>query len=106
MKNKFILTLGLITLFNLGGCMERYSVESQSFKKYTIIGINRPKHFRVALQDESGRVFQKVSVSKHCNRWREVQLGSVVTLNTVIMTNKDGTDRWIDIEARSICPGN
>lgn len=106
MKTKALLILTLISLLPLSGCTGRYSVESQSFKKYTIIGINRPKHFRVALQDESGRVFQSVSVSKHCNRWREVQLGSVVILNTVIMTNKDGTDRWIDIEASSVCPGN
>lgn len=105
MKTKALLILTLMSLLPLTGCQGRYSVESQSFKNYTIIGINRPKHFRVALQDESGRVFEKVSVSKHCNRWREVKLGSVVSLNTVIMTNADGTDRWIDIEATRICPG-
>lgn len=101
MKKLFSLFF-VATIFSLTGC-ERAVVESTKVVTYKIIDVKRPKHFRVSLQDETGRIYKKVSVSKHCNRWREVKVGSTVRLTTDIM--KRGEDRWIDIHARSICPG-
>lgn len=100
---KIQLLMLLISSLVLTGC-EKTVVESQSIKSYTIIEIKRPKHFRVSLKDKDGRVFKNVGVSKHCNRWKEVQLGTVVELNTKIL--KRGDERWQEMETRSICPGN
>jgi len=86
----------------LAGC-EVAEVESRKVVTYKIVDIKRPKHFRVSLQDETGRVFKNVSVSKHCNRWREVKLGSMINLTTDIM--KRGEERWVDIHASFVCPG-
>lgn len=101
-----ILPIIIIVLFFATFKVDKTIVESTTIKTYTIVDIKRPKHFRVSLQDERGRIFQTVAVSKHCNRWREVKLGTVVQLPTSIMTKESGKERWIDIEARSICPGN
>lgn len=101
--NKLYCFILVILCLLLIGC-KKAIVESSTIVTYKIIDIKRPKHFRVTLQDQNGRIFQNVSVSKHCNRWREVQLNSQVSLVTDIM--KRGNERWIDINARSICPSN
>jgi hypothetical protein len=92
-----------IAMLVLSGC-EHAVVESREVVTYKIVDVKRPKHFRVSLQDNNGRIFKNLSVSKHCNRWREVQVGSMINLTTDVM--KLGDERWIDIHARSICPGN
>lgn len=98
-----VLVIGILSLFKV----DRQVIESTETKKYIIVGINQPKHFRVDLKDETGRIFQTVAVSKHCNRWREVQLNTVVYLPTSIMKNESGEGkRWIKINARSVCPRN
>ena len=93
----------IFAVATLSGC-EKAVVESRKVVTYKIVDIYRPKHFRVSLEDTNGRVFKSVSVSKHCNRWREVKLGSIVNLTTDVM--KRGDERWIDIHASGICPGN
>lgn len=85
----------------LTGC-EKTVVESQSIQTYTIVDIKRPKHFRISLKDNTGRIFKDVAVSKHCNRWREVKVGTVVQLNTMIL--KKAEERWMKIQAQEICP--
>lgn len=99
--HKVLLTI--LVAISLAGC-EKTVIESSKVVNYKIIDIKSPKHFRVTLQDNTGRVFQNVAVSKHCNRWREVQLNTKVSLVTDIM--KRGNERWININALSICPGN
>lgn len=103
MKKTLFLIISSVLL--LTGCDKRV-VESTEVKKYTIVDIKSPKHFRVSLQDESGRIFKTVSVSKHCNRWREVQLNSIVYLPTTIMTTESKKSRWIEINAKAVCPRN
>lgn len=93
----------VLTVFVLTGCKETV-VESSKIINFTIVDIKRPKHFRVSLIDENGKLYKDVSISKHCNRWGEVNVGTIVKLNTYTM--KRGEDRWLTIDATSICPGN
>lgn len=46
-------------------------------KTYEIVKINQPKHFYVDVRDvETGNVYKHQYVSKHCNAWRKLQIGS------------------------------
>lgn len=61
-----------------------YEVISNLPKKYEIIGIKRPKHFQLDLKEvETGTLYDKVSVSKHCNNWRKIPLNSIYTFNEI-----------------------
>lgn len=61
-----------------------YEVVSNTKKEYEIVGIKRPKHFQLDLKDvETGTLYDKVSVSKHCNNWRKIPLNSIYTFNEI-----------------------
>lgn len=55
-----------------------------------ITGINPPKHFRITVRDDTGRVMT-ISVSKHCNSWRShTRIGMTVPLYYERLVYKDG----------------
>lgn len=46
-------------------------------KTFEVIGINQPKHFYVDLKDvNTGQHYNHVYISKHCNDWRKLKMGS------------------------------
>lgn len=69
---------------------------------FTIVGVKRPKHFYVDLKDSKGIMHKHVYVSKHCNNWQKVKIGSQITLPVVTYKNEDGL--YDKIEARDVCP--
>lgn len=74
------------------------------YRHYKIVEIKRPKHFRVVLLDIESGTKHQVSVSKHCNRWREVELYSETYLIAETITHESGRVSTYIRGASSICP--
>ena len=56
---------------------ETYEETARYRNTYEIIGINPPKHFYLDLKNvKTGVVHKHVYVSKHCNDWRKLKIGS------------------------------
>ena len=78
----FSLSVGLIGAIVYDRYQAKYvrgeleTVDS-TYRDYVVVSINRPKHFHVDLRDvKTGKVYTHIYVSKHCNKWRELQVGS------------------------------
>lgn len=99
MKKLIVAALAAIMLT---GCTQPVSEDSE-YRQYKIIEIKRPKHFRVVVLDMINGSEHRVSVSKHCNKWRDVVLYSEISLMTTRYTYEDGSVRT-HINGRSICP--
>jgi hypothetical protein len=98
-----ILFIGLLAL-SLLGC-EKPVVHSVEFREYEVVGIKRPKHFHVELRDVKSNMRRWVSISKHCNNWRRLKIGSRWTFRTVEYHYIESS-RWrTSIEGtRVLCP--
>ena len=105
-SHPFSTGLALLALASLVGCGMRPDQEtklvSSSQKTFTILEIDPPKHVYVDLKDEKGQVYKHVYVSKHCNNWRQIVLGSTValTVNQYVRS----AERWESISAGPVCP--
>lgn len=89
----------------LAGCFERPVIHEQGYQEFEVVGIDRPKHFRVDLKRVvGGAVYKNVSVSKHCNRWREVYIGQRFKLLETTYHYKESGRFSTHIEARPVCP--
>lgn len=78
MMNKRVLVL-LTTVLLVTGCKPapHDPLVSQEVKLYEVVGVHRPKHFMVDLREVgTGYVFKRQYVTKHCNQWRRLQIGS------------------------------
>lgn len=104
------LTVGLLTIVLVmglfGACAEEKQEVSDEIRSFEIVKINPPKHFRVDLRDvKTGIVYRSVGISKHCNRYREVKLGSVVKLRMKQFEQGASGRTTYQIFASKICPG-
>lgn len=55
--------------------------EVTELRRYILVKMNPPKHFYVTLKDEqTGQVFERLYVSKHCNNFRNNQEGESYNL--------------------------
>lgn len=85
---KALIFLTIVTF--LIGCGECKHYEYVETRKFEILEINPPKHFKVSLRDvESDIVFEDISVSKHCNSWRELYVGQIVYLEVGYYTTNN-----------------
>lgn len=73
--NKFAL-IALLVL-PLASCS--YVEVSRSDEVFTITSVKPPKWLRVTVEDTHGNLYD-VSVSKRCSSWKEIKVGSKVTL--------------------------
>lgn len=81
--NKFALALVVAGIgLSLSGCEQR-EITGSSVETFRITDIRQPKHFRVELQNVRTGRKQWENVSKHCNRWREVKIGSLWDITEV-----------------------
>jgi hypothetical protein len=99
----------LCAVLSLTACdwMESPVVHSYQTNTYRVVEINRPKHFRVVLENVKTGERRKVSVSKHCNRWRELQMGTQFTFNEVTYVYPKKQTYFTQLQnTRIICPGN
>jgi hypothetical protein len=57
-------------------------------ERYEIVHVDQPKHFWVNLKHiETGVVFERTARRKHCNRWREFPVGTVIYVRTIRYEN-------------------
>lgn len=93
-----VLGLMFLVIVSLTGCESRQDLVINSVTKtYKIVEIKRPKHFRVSIEDvKTGETFNNLSVSKHCNNWRELELGSLWSFKEVTYQGVDGQYRKIE----------
>lgn len=96
----------LVCLLTLVGCERRPpdAVVASTKKTYEIVGINQPKHFYVDLRDvETGYVYKHVYVSKHCNAWRKLKMGSQWYFYEVIYQGQNSQYTKIEGVATKLC---
>lgn len=102
---KYIMRSLILGVIFLTGCEPHQPdvVESRIRKVYEIVEVRRPKHFRVDIKDvETGRIYKNKSISKHCNHWQKLKVGSRWYFTEVIYQGKDM--RYVEIEGvRSLC---
>ena len=83
----FALIAGLL----LAGCERQPDpVLSSTEKWYEVTEVKRPKHFRASFRDESGKQTPLLSISKHCNVWERLHVGSRWLLTEVVRQGKNG----------------
>jgi len=89
-----ICTIFCSVLLALTGC-ERAShdpVISKTEKWFVVTEIQSPKHFYVSFREEkTGFQFKHQYVSKHCNDWRKLKIGSRWKLIEVVRQGKNST---------------
>lgn len=102
---KYIMLTLILSVIFITGCKPPQPdvVESRTRKVYEIVEVRRPKHFRVDIKDvETGRIYKNKGISKHCNHWQKLKIGSRWHFTEVIYQGKDV--RYIEIEGvRSLC---
>lgn len=96
-------SLLLVGMFIMVLTMERPALVGSEKKTFIIEALDPPKHVYADLRDDKGTLLKRVYVSKHCNRWQEIKLGSsiVLTVNHYALAEK----RWSEINAYPVCPG-
>lgn len=97
-----VASLVLVGILVVALTMERPSLVGSETKTFTIEALDPPKHVYADLRDDKGTFFKRVYVSKHCNRWKEIKIGSsiVLTVNHYALAEK----RWSEINAYPVCP--
>lgn len=87
----------------LSACTSYTEVE-RTAQEYEITKIKPPKRLYVTLKDLKTNEVTRVYVSKRCSRWREIKVGSTVTLTKVTLRNDQG-EMSTRVEGKSaICP--
>lgn len=87
----------------LGACTSYTEVE-RTAQEYEITKVKPPKRLYVTLKDLKTNEVTRVYVSKRCSRWREIKVGSTVTLTKVTLRNDQG-EMSTRVEGKSaICP--
>lgn len=82
--------LFLVLVIFSTSCVEHKHYDYTETRKFEILEINPPKHFKVTLRDiECDIIFEDISVSKHCNSWRELYVGQVVYLKVGYYTTNN-----------------
>lgn len=56
--------------------MNQEETVSIQYVKWQVTYVDPPKHFWVNIQNDKGEVLKGVARRKHCNRWRDVLVGS------------------------------
>jgi hypothetical protein len=52
-------------------------VVEQKIERYILVHLDQPKHVYVTLKSvKDGTVYERVYVSKHCNKWRDNEVGA------------------------------
>jgi hypothetical protein len=91
MKNKLIVAVMMAATVFLSGCIEPKTVVDQKLKEYEIVGIKKPKRFKVDIRDvETGQVYFAQTVSKRCNVWDKLQMGSKWKFTEITYKDKYG----------------
>lgn len=83
---KIILALAFVA--TASGCEKKAErelpkIKSVKLEQYVVTHVDQPKHFWVNLKHlDTGFVFERTARRKHCNKWREMPVGSVILVET------------------------
>lgn len=99
-----MMTAALVCVGLLAGCTRGELVETTQ-QTFEVTRVDPPKRFRVTLRNvDSGQVFEDIYVSKRCSRWKEVPVGTHLTLEVgTYRTSASETFQRIE-SPYSICP--
>jgi hypothetical protein len=89
----------VLLLLVLSGCERAPSdpVVSKTEKWFVVTNFSPPKHFYVSFREEgTGFQFKDQYVSKHCNAWRKLKIGSRWKLTEVVRQGRNS--RYSEIE--------
>lgn len=75
----------LAAFLAIAGCSEPREVFSDTVATYRLLHVQPPKHVYVDLQNiKTGQVYRHQYVNKHCNRWKELKIGSLWDIHEVV----------------------
>lgn len=83
-----------------------YSKTETHTVQMMLVKVDPPKHFNIVLQHmDTKRVTGELYVSKHCNRWREMEknIGVVYNVTYDVYRNKNW-DSYADYHVSGFCP--
>lgn len=81
-----------------------YTEVGRTAQTFEITKVKPPKRLYVTLKDLSTNDVTRVYVSKRCARWRDIKVGSTVTLTKVTLRNNKGEISTRLEGKSSICP--
>lgn len=93
----------LCVVLLISACTSYTEVE-RTAQTFEITKVKPPKRLYVTLKDLSNNEVTRVYVSKRCSRWREIKVGSTVTLTKVTLRNDKGEISTRVEGKSSICP--
>ena len=87
------------------GYRTRTVIVAAEQRTLVVTAINPPKHMYVTLRDEGDGEVYEVFAGKHCNSWRELQIGSrwVMTRVTQRYVNDGNREVWSIAGGSSVC---
>lgn len=63
--------------------------------RFVLVSIDPPKHVYATLRDvATGAAYERVYVSKHCNAWRDNEIGAEYNLSVKVWQRADGTQYY------------
>lgn len=81
-----------------------YTEVERTAQTFEVTKVKPPKRLYVTLKDLKTNEVTRVYVSKRCARWREIKVGSTITLTKVTLRNDKG-ETSTRLEGKStICP--
>lgn len=86
MKKLLIPIVLALSASALTGCEQPKS--EVYFKEFVVMEIDPPKHFRLTLRDEEGKIYE--TSSKHCSNYKVVEVGDKYRLPLTISTYSNG----------------
>lgn len=93
----------LMVVVSLSACTS-YTEAERTAQTFEITKVKPPKRLYVTLKNLSTNEVTRVYVAKRCSRWREIKVGSTVTLTKVTLRNEQG-EVSTRLEGKSIlCP--
>lgn len=87
------LVLASLSFLAIAGCEPRKTdpIVAQNEKWFVVTEISQPKHFYVSFREEGTNYhFRREYVSKHCNAWKKLKIGSRWKLTEVVRKGENG----------------
>lgn len=76
----------------------------REYRQYELMELDPPKHVYITIKDvKTGYVWQRLYVSKHCNSWRDIPVGSVWGFELATYEKADGSRYSVVENYKDIC---
>lgn len=88
----------------LAGC-DSVKETYRTTEEFKIVAVKPPKRFYVTIEDTSGEQY-RVYISKRCSTWRQVVIGSKVSMERYTYIRESGSKQYSFRPLTRICPSN